>query len=419
MRSVTAAACNAGQWSSKHLTGRSRNSVPINAALSGGQHIRRCAGPKRHTPTYVPDADGHLNQSAGSVNIARQNAISGLGTRKRDGFNEMVADALAGKIDLIVTKSVSRFARNTVDSLVTIRKLKEKGVEVYFEKENIYSMDGKGELLLTIMSSLAQEESRSISENVTWGQRKRFSDGKVSLPYKQFLGYEKGPNKGDPPVVNPEQAKIVQRIYTRFMQGQTACGIAKELMADGIPTPAGKINWQKSTIESILSNEKYRGSALLQKEFTTDFLTKKRKVNEGEIPQYYIEHSHEAIIEPEEWDAVQEELRRRKTIGKAYSGKSVLASKVVCADCGHWYGAKTWHSKDKYKTVVWQCNQKYTEGKPVCKTPHVTEEAVKERRDELLTEFDNYLWLTVIDRVTVQQDGSLTFLFYNGSEISG
>lgn len=190
---------------------------------------------------------------------------------------------MAGKIDLIVTKSVSRFARNTVDSLVTIRKLKEKGVQVYFEKENIYTFDGKGELLLTIMSSLAQEESRSISENVTWGQRKRFADGKVNLPYKNFLGYRKGAD-GFPEVI-PEEAVIVRRIYSRFMAGQTTAMIAKDLTADGILTPARKQRWQSSTVESILKNEKYKGAALLQKCFTVDFLTKKRKVNEGEVPQ--------------------------------------------------------------------------------------------------------------------------------------
>lgn len=171
----------------------------------------------------------------------------------------MVEDALAGKIDLIVTKSVSRFARNTVDSLTTVRKLKEHGVEVYFEKENIYTFDGKGELLITIMSSLAQEESRSISENVTWGQRKRMADGKVTIPYKNFLGYERGESKDAPPVVNPEQAEIVKRIYREFKSGKSSWTIAKELTADGIPTPAGKTNWQHSTIESILTNEKYRG----------------------------------------------------------------------------------------------------------------------------------------------------------------
>ena len=164
--------------------------------------------------------------------------ISATNTKKRDGFNRMVRDALDGKIDLIVTKSVSRFARNTVDSLTTVRKLKEKGVEVYFQKENIYTLDSKGELLITIMSSLAQEESRSISENVTWGQRKRFADGKVSMSYRQFLGYRKGTD-GLPEIV-PEEAELVRRIYRTFMQGKTPHGIAKMLTAEHIPTPAGK-----------------------------------------------------------------------------------------------------------------------------------------------------------------------------------
>lgn len=313
------------------------------------------------------------------VKVYTDEGISGLDTRKRDGFNEMIADALAGAMDLIVTKSVSRFARNTVDSLVTIRKLKEKGVEVYFEKENIYSLDGKGELLLTIMSSLAQEESRSISENVTWGQRKRFSDGKITLPYKQFLGYDHGPKKDDPPVVNPEQATIVRRIYRDFMAGKTIGAIARELTADGIPSPSGKPKWSASTVNSILQNEKYRGSALLQKCFTTDFLTKKRKINEGEVPQYYIEHSHEAIIDPDEWEAVQEEIKRRKAIGRAYSSKSILSAKLKCGDCGGWYAVKTWHSTDKYRSVVWRCNQKYSDGKCRCQTPAVREADIQKR----------------------------------------
>lgn len=311
------------------------------------------------------------------VKVYTDEGISGLGTKNRDGFNEMICDALDGKIDLIVTKSVSRFARNTVDSLVTIRKLKEKGVEVFFEKENIYSLDGKGELLLTIMSSLAQEESRSISENVTWGKRKRFSDGKVSLPYKHFLGYERGETKDAPPVVNPEQAVIVRRIYSLFMEGFTSYMIAKRLTDDGTPTPGEKDKWRSSTIESILTNEIYRGSARLQKTFTADFLTKRKKKNEGEVPQYYIEFSHEAIIDPDEWMAVQDEIARRKALGSAYSGISVLSAKLECEDCGGWYGPKVWHSNSKYRTVIWQCNHKFSDKK--CNTPHVTEEEVKNR----------------------------------------
>ena len=151
------------------------------------------------------------------VRVYTDEGISGTNTKRREGFKEMIADALAGKIDLIVTKSVSRFARNTVDSLVTIRKLKENGVECYFEKEGIYTFDGKGELLITIMSSLAQEESRSISENVTWGHRKRFADGKVSFAYSRVLGLETGPDGNI--VVNQDQAKIVKLIFRRFLEG--------------------------------------------------------------------------------------------------------------------------------------------------------------------------------------------------------
>jgi DNA invertase Pin-like site-specific DNA recombinase len=228
------------------------------------------------------------------VDVYTDEGITGTSTKRREGFKRMVADALAGRIDLIVTKSVSRFARNTVDSLTTIRKLKEKGVECYFEKENIWTFDGKGELLITIMSSLAQEESRSISENCTWGQRKRFADGKVTIPFNRFLGYDRGAN-GEL-VVNPEQAKVVRSIYDMFLQGTTYHGIAQKLTDDGIKTPGGKDKWSISTVKSILSNEKYKGDALLQKCFTVDYLTKKQKKNEGEIPQYYVEGNHEAII---------------------------------------------------------------------------------------------------------------------------
>ena len=310
------------------------------------------------------------------VKVYTDEGISGTNTKKRTGFNEMIADATSGKIDLIVTKSVSRFARNTVDSLVTIRKLKEKGVEVYFEKENIYTFDGKGELLLTIMSSLAQEESRSISENVTWGQRKRFADGKVSLPYKQFLGYRKGTD-GLPEVV-PEEAIIVRRIYSRFMEGLTPGNIARELTDDGIPTPAGKQQWRASTVESILKNEKYKGAALLQKCFTVDFLTKKKKVNEGEVPQYYVEHSHEPIITPEEFDKVQTEFERRKKISRRYSGKSIFSSRIICGDCGSFFGSKVWNSTSKYRRIIWQCNNKF-KGEHKCETPHLDEETIKAR----------------------------------------
>lgn len=309
------------------------------------------------------------------VKVYTDEGISGTNTKHREGFKEMIADALAGKIDLIVTKSVSRFARNTVDSLVTIRKLKENGVECYFEKEAIYTFDGKGELLITIMSSLAQEESRSISENITWGQRKSFSDGKVHLPYKRFLGYEKGED-GRPAVVEKEAA-VVRLIYRLFLDGKTQAGICRYLESLGIPSPGGKEKWTKTTITSILTNEKYKGDALLQKKFTVDFLEKKMKPNEGEVPQYYVENSHPAIIEPDEWDHVQYEFARRKALGRTYSGKSSLAAKLVCEDCGGFFGSKVWHSTDKYRRTIWQCNIKFSNEKR-CGTPTLDTETIQQ-----------------------------------------
>jgi site-specific DNA recombinase len=310
------------------------------------------------------------------VTVYTDEGISATNTKYRDGFNQMVQDALDGKIDLIVTKSVSRFARNTVDSLTTVRKLKEHGTEVYFEKENIFTFDSKGELLITIMSSLAQEESRSISENVTWGQRKRFADGKVSMPYKQFLGYDKG--EDGTPVINEEEADIVKLIYQLFLEGKTPAGICRYLDKQGILTPSGKQKWSQTTVNSILSNEKYKGDALLQKRFTVDFLMKTMKVNEGEVPQYYVENSHEAIIDPTDWDIVQAEIARRKTLGRAYSGNSVFSSRVVCGDCGSFFGQKVWHSNDAYRKVIWRCNGKF-KGEKKCTTPHLEIETIQQK----------------------------------------
>ena len=223
------------------------------------------------------------------------------------------------------------------------------------------------------MSSLAQEESRSISENTTWGQRKRFADGKVSVPYKRFLGYDKGPN--GTLVVNREQAETVKEIYRLFLAGYTFHSIAAELTRRGIPTPGGCKNWSQSTIRSILTNEKYKGDALLQKRYTVNFLTKEMRENKGEVPQYYVEHNHEAIISPEVFDQVQEAMERRRTGGNRYSGVSIYSSKIKCGDCGGWYGAKVWHSTDKYRKTIYRCNNKF---KHHCQTPHLTEADIQQ-----------------------------------------
>lgn len=236
--------------------------------------------------------------------------ISATNTRHREGFNRMIEDALTGKIDLIIMKSISRFARNTVDSLTTVRRLKEQGIEIFFEKENIWTLDVKGELLITIMSSLAQEESRSISENTTWGIRKNFADGKARIAYSRFLGYDRGF------VINEEEAKTVRLIYKLFLMGLSFYAISKELKARGLKTVTGKDIWRVSSIKAILSNEKNKGDALLQKQYTVDFLQKKKKRNTGEVPQYYVERHHEPIIDPAIFDAVQVELRKRAKVGR-------------------------------------------------------------------------------------------------------
>jgi len=320
--------------------------APINSTKK-----RRVAGYARvstdhedQTTSYEAQVDYYMNYIKSRedwefVCIYTDKGISATNTRKRKGFKSMIADTLAGKIDLIITKSVSRFARNTVDSLTTVRQLKDAGIEIYFEKENIWTLDSKGELLITIMSSLAQEESRSISENVTWGQRKRMADGKVNFAYSRFLGLDKDKETGKI-VVNPEQAETVRLIFNLFLEGMTLHSIAVELTNRGIKTPSGKDIWNQQTVRRMLSNEKYKGDALLQKEFTVDFLQKKMKKNEGEVPQYYVEGNHKAIISPQVFDLVQAELARRTKGGSWYSGVSIFSNKIKCGNCGSWYGSK-------------------------------------------------------------------------------
>ena len=345
------------------------------------------------------------------VDVYTDRGITGTSTVRREGFNRMMQDALAGKIDLIITKSVSRFARNTVDTLTAIRRLKEHGVEVYFEEQNIYTLDGKGELLLTIMSSIAQEESRNISENVTWGIRKRFADGKVSMPYKRFMGYRRG-DDGVPEIVEAE-AKIVHGIFRRFLEGATSTMIAKELNEADVPCPAcksrlcvgeseaekadrKKARWSASTVESILTNEKYKGDAILQKTYCTDYLLKTFVVNDGSVvPKYYAQNSHPAIVSPEVFDLAQQELAWRRSLNGRYSGRSCFASRVVCGDCGAFYGSKVWHSTDEYRRTIWRCNNKYA-GETKCATPHVTQEALEKA------------FVQVIQQMLSQKDRILT-----------
>lgn len=309
------------------------------------------------------------------VGLYADEGISGTMVKGREGFKRMIADAKDGKIDLIVTKSISRFARNTVDSLVTVRELKDKGIEVFFEKENIYTMDSKGELLITVMSSIAQEESRNISENVTWGNRKRMQEGRVTMPYDRFLGYERGED-GKPKIVESEAA-VVRRIYKEYLGGKSASTIAKELMAENIASPSGGKKWYAGTIESILRNEKYKGEAILQKTYTVSYLTKEKRVNTGELPQYHVEKSHPPIVSAELHAIVQEEYSRRKSKGYQIN-LSCFSGKFICSECGGVFGSKLWHSNDQYRKTVWRCNNKYRTGHTKCATPHVDEKQMKQ-----------------------------------------
>lgn len=250
------------------------------------------------------------------------------------------------------------------------QKAKGEGRRVFFEKENIWTLDSKGELLITIMSSLAQEESRSISENTTWGQRKRMSDGHGRIPFSVFLGYDKGPNGEF--VVNEEQAKVVRRIYSEFLKGNSLSRIANNLTRDGVKTPAGKDKWFSSTVKSILKNEKYKGDCLMQKYYTEDFLTKKLVKNQGELQQYYVKGHHPAIISEELYEHAQ--IRLNEVKNNRGRGNRDFSNIVVCGDCGGHCGSIIWHSNDKYRKVVHKCNDRY---KNNCSTPAVGEERLK------------------------------------------
>lgn len=323
------------------------------------------------------------------IKVYTDEGISGTSTSHREGFKAMVEDALAGKIDLIITKSVSRFARNTVDSLTTIRELKEHNVEVFFEKENIWTFDGKGELLLTIMSSLAQEESRSISENVKWGVRKKYEEGTYKIPYGNLMGYTRGEDGGVKIV--EEEAKIVRLIFQMFLEGYTYASIKRHLEANGIKTKFGKTNWDRNVIKQMLMNEKYKGDLVLQKVYTPDFITKKQVINDGAIPSYYVTNSHEGIISAEDFDKVQKIIAERKyQYGRDHVGNNTpypFSHRIQCAACKSWYQRCTWTSRGKEpaKKPVWMCSRKY-EGDYICSTPILKESVLEEEFNQALEE---------------------------------
>ena len=316
---------------------------------------------------------------------------------KRDGFQKLLAECRNGNVDMVITKSISRFARNTVTLLETVRELKELGVDVYFEEQNIHTASADGELMLTILASYAQEESLSVSENMKWRIKKNFEDGK---PWSGFvLGYrcENGQY-----VVVPEEAEVVRRIYREYLEGLGATAIMKGLNDDGIRTRTGK-PWRIGGVLKILKNYNYTGNLLLQKTYSENHLTKRKLVNNGEQPQYHVEGAHEVIIDLATWEAVQEEIERR---AEYYAPTKKAASYpftglIVCGTCGKHYRRKTTASG-----VIWVCTTYNTHGKKACASKVIPE--------SILYDLTADIPLGDLTAIRAEKDNTLIFCFMNG-----
>ena len=318
--------------------------------------------------------------------IYADKGISGTSVKNRDEFNRMIRRCKQGKIDMIITKSIARFARNTVDCLKYVRLLNDLGVDVYFEEQGIHSNQPGAEFYITIYGSIAQSESENISANIKWGKAQSAKEGKVIFQYKNFLGYRKGED-GQPEIV-PEEAETIRLIYDRFLAGDSLKGIAELLEEKGISSPTGKEVWQLSTIQSILSNEKYKGDAIINKTYITDCISKKVRVNNGERPKYYVENSHPAIIDSATFGRVQEELARRsgkrkvrqkaKTEQGKYSSKYAMTELLVCGECKTPYRRCTWTAGGK-KKIVWRCINRLDYGKKYCHNSPTIEESILQK----------------------------------------
>ena len=319
------------------------------------------------------------------VGIFADRGLSGTSTKKRDEFNKMIKQCRRGKIDMIITKSISRFARNTADVLKYVRMLKEIGVDIFFEEQNIHSTQPGAEFYITIYGSIAQSESENISANVIWGKNQSAKEGKVAFHYKNFLGYRR--SEDGKPEIDPEEAKTVKLIYERFLAGDSMRGIVEMLDNAGVPTPGGQGKWHRSTVCSILQNERYKGDAIINKTYVVDCLSKKVKRNDGQArPKYYVENNHPAIIDPATFGRVQEELARRtgkrkvkqkgtKTEQGRYSSKYALTELLVCGECGTPYRRCTWTVKGE-KKPVWRCINRLDFGKKYCHHSPTMEESV-------------------------------------------
>lgn len=317
--------------------------------------------------------------------IFADEGISGTQAQKRPEFLKMIRLCRQRKIDVILTKSLSRFARNTVDSLGYIRELRALGIAVISEKENINTLTAESEMLITIMSCFAQAESESISKNVSWGVRQSFKNGNVPMQYARLLGYRKG-HDGNAEII-PEEAEVVKEIYRYYLDGMSMNLIADRLNEKGLTTKGSSSPYRKTVVQRILTNEKYTGDALLQKTYVTDCITKKTRKNNGELPMYLVKNHHEPIISRTDFNRVQEEMARRsakrtiadkltKTGQGKYSAKYALSELLICGECGEHYRRVTWTAKG-FKEIKWRCVSRIQYGKKKChSSPTIDEYAL-------------------------------------------
>lgn len=328
--------------------------------------------------------------------IFADEGISGTQAQKRPEFLKMIRLCRQRKIDVILTKSLSRFARNTVDSLGYIRELRALGIAVISEKENINTLTAESEMLITIMSCFAQAESESISKNVSWGVRQSFKNGNVPMQYARLLGYRKG-HDGNAEII-PEEAEVVKEIYRCYLDGMSMNLIADRLNEKGLTTKGGSSPYRKTVVQRILTNEKYTGDALLQKTYVTDCITKKTRKNNGELPMYLVKNHHEPIISRSDFNRVQEEMARRsakrtiadkltKTGQGKYSAKYALSELLICGECGEHYRRVTWTAKG-FKEIKWRCVSRIQYGKKKChSSPTVDEQALHRAIVSAVNEF--------------------------------
>lgn len=328
--------------------------------------------------------------------IFADEGISGTQAKKRPEFLKMIRLCRQRKIDIILTKSLSRFARNTVDSLGYIRELRALGIAVISEKENINTLTAESEMLITIMSCFAQAESESISKNVSWGVRQSFKNGNVPMQYARLLGYRKG-HDGNAEII-PEEAEVVKEIYRCYLDGMSMNLIADRLNEKGLTTKGGSSPYRKTVVQRILTNEKYTGDALLQKTYVTDCITKKTRKNNGELPMYLVKNHHEPIISRTDFNRVQEEMARRsakrtiadkltKTGQGKYSAKYALSELLICGECGEHYRRVTWTAKG-FKEIKWRCVSRIQYGKKKChSSPTVDEQAFHRAIVSAINEF--------------------------------